>query len=345
MLAAPSICIFLSRLQKEVKTLIEQILAGIYRLEVPIPNSPLKATNAYLIKGDSRNLLVDTGTNTEKSLAFIRCALDELSVDLSKTDIITTHMHSDHAGLVPSLKTDTSILYATISDAESINNLLTADTPMERLYRAACRNGLSQDEAAMAMQRHPANTAGSKEPLNFTFVVEGTVLTVGDYRFTCIETPGHTKGHVCLYEPAQKFLLSGDHILGDISPNITHYWGDGNPLADFMASLKKIAALSVELVLPGHRRIFTDCRGRINELLEHHRRRIDEAYDILADGPKNGYQVAARMTWDMVFTSWDDVGAPQKYFATGEALSHLRYLECKGLIQSAVKGDNTVYWR
>lgn len=313
-------------------------------MEVPIPNSPLKATNAYLIKGDARNLLVDTGTNTEKSLAVIRSGLTGLSVDLSKTDIITTHMHADHAGLLPSLKTDTSILYATASDAERINSFLTVDSPFERLINAARRNGLSHEEAVAAMKRHPANAPRSKEALKFTFVAEETVLTVGDYHFTCIETPGHTKGHVCLYEPTRKILFSGDHILGDISPNITH-WGEGNPLDDFMTSLQKIANLPVDLVLPGHRRIFTDCGARISELLEHHRRRAEEAFVILADGPMTGYQVAARMTWDMVYESWDDVAAAQKFFATGEALSHLRYLECQGLVQSTVQGDTTVYWR
>lgn len=327
-----------------VKTLIEQILPNIFRLEVPIPNSPLKATNAYLIRGDVRNLLVDTGINTEKSLAFIRSGLDELAIDLSRTDFFITHLHADHCGLIHSLKTDTSILYATASDAASMNDFLTANDPFEEMYNTACCNGFSHEEAMIAINRHPAKTTDSKEPLDFTIIADGAILTVGEYRFTCIETPGHTKGHVCLYEPSKKILLSGDHILGDISPNIT-YWNEGDPLDDFLTSLKKIAVLPVNIVLPGHRRIFTDCRGRICELLEHHRQRADEAFNILGDGPKTGYQVAARMTWDMVYNSWEDVAASQKFFATGEALSHLRYLECKGLIRSAKKGGNVIYWR
>jgi len=326
-----------------VKILIEQIVPGIFRLEVPIPNSPLKATNAYFIRGD-RNLIVDVGINTEKSLAFLRAALDELAVDLSKTDFFITHLHIDHWGLIPELKTDTSVLYATLPDAVSVNGFLTADDPFEKMYNAACHNGFSHEEAVMAIGRHPAKSAKSKEPLDFTIIAEGAILTVGNYHFTCIETPGHTKGHVCLYEPNKKILLSGDHILGDISPNIT-YWREGNPLDDFLVSLKKIAVLPVDIVLPGHRRVFKDCEGRICELLEHHRQRADEAFAILGDGPKNGYQVAARMSWDMVYKSWADVAASQKFFATGEALSHLRYLECKGLIHSATKDDNIIYWR
>ena len=117
--------------------------------------------------------------------------------------------------------------------------------------------------------------------MRFEFATEGMILSVGGYNLQCIETPGHTAGHVCLYEPERKILFSGDHILGDITPNITWYREIGNPLGSFLKSLKKIAAMSVTMVLPGHRRLFSDCRKRIFELEEHHRRRLAEAYAIL----------------------------------------------------------------
>jgi len=323
----------------------EQVLPGLYRLEIPIPNNPLKATNAYLMKGEVRNLLVDTGQNTATSMEVMRDSLSELSVDLGKTDIILTHMHADHSGLVPSLASATSRLFATAADGETVNSIFMDNSFGEWLYKAARHNGLPHTDALIASKRHPANAAVIKEPLNFTYLTEGTIITVGGYDFTCIETPGHTKGHICLYEPDKKFLIAGDHLLGDITPNITNFRGDGNPLADFMMSLKKIAALSVDLVLPGHRGIFKDSRGRVDQLLQHHHRRIEEVFAILAEGSMSGYQLAARMTWDMVYKSWDDVAAAQKFFATGEALSPLRYLECQGKIQRGMTGDTIVYWR
>ena len=324
--------------------LVEEILQGIFRMEIPIPKSPLKATNSYLIKGDSRNLLIDTGQNCAESLEAMRSALAELSIDMAKTDIFLTHLHADHSGLIPSLKTESALLYASAPDAEIINILLTAKSPMDYLFRAACRNGFSQEEALAAIRRHPANDRGSRDPLSFSFVAEGSTLFAGKYKLQCIATPGHTKGHICLYESNHKIIFAGDHVLGDISPNIT-CWDDGNPLEDFLASLKKIAKLPVDLVLPGHRRVFTDCRGRIKELEEHHRLRAAEAFDILAGGPLTGYQVAALMTWDMVYRSWDEVAPAQKFFATGEALSHLRYLENLGRIRHSVVGDQCTYYR
>jgi hypothetical protein len=66
----------------------------------------------------------------------------------------------------------------------------------------------------------------------------------------------------------------------------------------------------------------------------HHQNRADEILMILKESQKNAYQVAAEMTWDIEYDSWDQFPLQQKWFATGEAMAHLRYLEEKGLIQS-----------
>ena len=323
----------------------EQVLPGIFRIEVPIPHSPLKATNAYLIRGDGRNLLVDTGQNRPESLNALNEGLRKLSVDLGATDIFLTHMHADHSGLLPFFKTPTTQIYASAEDAGRVNYMLTAVDPMKNLYHAAIRNGFSSEDAGLAIRRHPGNAAGNQTPLEFSFIEDGDEIQVANYHFVCVVTPGHTQGHVCLYEPEKRFLISGDHILGDISPNITHYIGDGDPLADFLGSLKKVEALKVEKVLPGHRRIFTDCRGRIHELLEHHQRRAEEVLHILSDAPATGYQVAARMTWDMIYRDWDEVAPAQKYFATGEALSHIHFLEHQGLVRRQEEPEIVWYYR
>lgn len=325
--------------------MIEEVLSGIFRLEIPIPRSPLKATNAYVIKGKDRNLLVDTGQNCDEALQTLRAGLAELRVDMETTDIFLTHMHADHWGLTPHVRTDGSVLFASAKDADRINYQLTAADPLDFLFEAACRNGFTPAEARAAMSRHPGNDPGVKDPLPFRFAGEGFCLDIGDYHLQCIETPGHTEGHLCLYEPQRQILFSGDHVLGDISPNITCYQETGNSLGSFLASLQKVAALPVALVLPGHRRTFADCRGRIAELAEHHRHRLAETYQSLATEALTGYQVAARLTWDLVYDSWQDVAPAQKFFATGEALAHLRYLESAGYVEHCREDSLYAYRR
>lgn len=155
----------------------------------------------------------------------------------------------------------------------------------------------------------------------------------------CIETPGHTRGHICLYEPEKRVLVAGDHILNEITPNITLWSYDRNPLKEYLSSLNKVSKYDVELVLPGHRSLLGDPEKRIRELKKHHEMRAEEVVGILMDGPQNAFQVAAKMSWDIDCDSWDLFPMTQKWFATGEAIAHLKYFEGQGLIQREMDED------
>jgi glyoxylase-like metal-dependent hydrolase (beta-lactamase superfamily II) len=134
-------------------------------------------------------------------------------------------------------------------------------------------------------------------------------------------------GHTCLYEPNKKILVAGDHILIDITPNIQCWSDKDNHLKHYLASLDKVHKLQVDLVLPGHRRLIDNHRARIEELKKHHAGRLDEVLAILNNGPMSAYAIASQMTWDIDCERWDQFPVAQKWFATGEALAHLRYLE------------------
>jgi len=150
-------------------------------------------------------------------------------------------------------------------------------------------------------------------------------------------------GHICFYEPAKEILITGDHILMDITPNVT-CWSDGeNRLARYFESLRKIDELDVRVVLPGHRRVFFDHHARIGELERHHRQRLGEVASILSEGSKTAAQVAAGMDWDIDCSSWEAFPPPQKWFATGEALAHIRYLEEDGMVCRTEKQGVFVY--
>jgi glyoxylase-like metal-dependent hydrolase (beta-lactamase superfamily II) len=124
----------------------------------------------------------------------------------------------------------------------------------------------------------------------------------------------------------------------DITPNIVCWSEAEDPLALFLASLDKVDKLKIDLVLPGHRRLIDRPGERIKALKKHHTRRLAEVLSILTGGSMNAFEIASNMTWDFVSESWDRFPATQKWFATGEAISHLRYLERTGrLIQKTVK--------
>jgi glyoxylase-like metal-dependent hydrolase (beta-lactamase superfamily II) len=174
-------------------------------------------------------------------------------------------------------------------------------------------------------------------------MVEGDEIEVGDYLFRCVETPGHSPGHMCLYEASKKVLVCGDHILFDITPNITHWEQLDNSLKHYLTNLEKVYKLDVNLVLPGHRRLLSDHRKRINELQEHHRSRLDEALLALESGEKMAWDVAPYITWDIEFNSWQDFPSVQKFFAIGETIAHLDYLAADGKIRKETKNHKVMY--
>lgn len=318
-----------------------EILPNLFRVEVPLPNNPLKATNSYIIKDDVRNLIIDTGMNRKECMDALSAALTELQIDLHRTDFFITHLHADHSGLVGELVTGESSVYFNQPDAAVIQN----KHLWQELYFVAIKHGFTEDELRNALDSHPGNRYSPKGPVELTIVCDGDLITAGDFHLQCVETPGHTRGHMCLYEPNRKLFISGDHILGDITPNISSWDDMGNPLHDYIQSLDRVYGMEIDLVLPGHRSMVTDCKKRIDELKDHHEQRLDEVLDILKDsGSVTAFQVASRMHWDIIADNWDAFPIMQKWFATGEAIAHLKYLEEKGLVERSKAEENIFYF-
>ena len=316
----------------------EEILPDLYKIEIPLPRSPLKALNSYLIKGEGRFLIIDTGMNREECLHAMHSNLEALGVDLKKTDFFITHLHADHLGLTSSLATETSRVYFSQKEADYTNDEITKTGELWKKRDAEfLSNGFPEDELQRAAEKHPGRRYSSKQHIDFYTLKEGDPLEIGDYSFRGIDTPGHTPGHMCLYEANKKILVAGDHILFDITPNITTWVEMDNALKTYLASLEKVYALDVNLVLPGHRRIMNNHRKRIRELQEHHQARLNEALSALEDGEKTAYQVAPLISWDISYKSWESFPAQQKWFAFGETLAHLHYLEAEGLIKGTTK--------
>ncbi len=93
-------------------------------------------------------------------------------------------------------------------------------------------------------------------------------------------TPGHTNDHLCLYDPTEGVLLSGDHVLPTITPHISGMI-EGDPLARYVESLERIASFTgVRTVLPAHGEPFSDLAGRVAEIKRHHDARLARLAEI-----------------------------------------------------------------
>jgi len=325
------------------KPLIEEILPRLYRVQIPLPNSPLKATNSYFFKGTDRSLIIDTGLNEKVCLDAMNAAVKRLGIDLAATDFFITHAHIDHVGLVTALASKSMKVYFNKPESEQSGASIIrwAKTSSVYAYRHGYHN--NRIRQMVANVNAPEKSTVYPEFSAYTILKENDTLTAGDYYFRVIETPGHSRGHMCLYEKRQKIFVSGDHILGDITPNISSRYNDTeNPLGEYLASLDKVYPLEVKYTLPGHRRLITDFKARITELKNHHKERADEVMEILKQGDRNAYQVASMMTWDLNYDTWEEIPFYPKWFAFSEALSHLQYLESLGKVKQVISADGQV---
>jgi len=230
-------------------------------------------------------------------------------------------------------------------DSVILNEMLTDENYWQVRREQYQVEGFPVDLIEHALFNNPAKHYGPTKSAAYVPLRDGEILTVGDVRLLCIHTPGHTPGHICLYNQADKFMITGDHVLFDISPNIMSWPTLRNSLKSYMESLDKIRAYDVVTPLPGHRECSLSMGERIDQLLAHHETRLDEVCQIVAENPGiSGYAVTGLMQWSIRAKDWESFPLTQKWFATGEALAHLYYLEEAGKIKRELQDGKAAYF-
>ena len=320
--------------------MIEPICPNIYSIPIPLPRNPLKGLNSYVITSPDRNLIIDTGFNQPECSEALMQGIAELGVDLAKTDVLLTHRHSDHTGLAGLLEEKGAQIYAGDKEIVAIREISGSEAWvwMEQLI---VLYGL--DKYGITTNDHPGYKYRPPMFARCTPLTEGSRLRYGDYTFTVFDIPGHTPGHIGLYESNHRIFFGGDHVLASITPNITFWDFEQDSLAQYLASLRKVSELEIDLLCTAHRENVKNHKQRIHELENHHKKRLAEVVSILQGGSKSACDVAAKMTWEIRAKSWEEFPKAQKLFATGEAAAHLEYLYNTGRIgRETVSG--TMYY-
>lgn len=310
---------------------IKEVAEDIFQIQIPLPGSPLKILNSYLIKGDGRNLLVDTGFNHDLCEETMLGALDELKVSLADTEIFLTHFHSDHVGLVDRLKDRCRCVYASEYDGHIVN-INRCDYYWEEVMEMQDRMGVPEGKE-LHYTEHPGYVGGTLSDTDITVVEDGDIIPVGRYRLRVTDMKGHTPGMLGLYDEKHKILFSADHLLAKITPNINAWDYDNDYLKFFLDNLEKISGLDIELVLPGHRALITDHRARVEELKKHHERRLNAIKNAIANGDRTIYEIALAIPWDFAGGYFGDFPNAQKWFAANEVFAHLQYLTFKNEVK------------
>ena len=246
---------------------------------------------------------------------------------------------------VSALKTECrkdSHIYISGTDLAILKDGFTPERPL-RLAEQFRAGGFPEDEMKKTQALNPAvRYKLDQVDDRFVPIEAGWKYTVGDYTLEMISVPGHTPGNAMFWAKKQGIMFTGDHILFDISPNITSWLESEDSLGDYLDSLRLARKYPVRLALPGHRKT-GDYAARIEALLAHHERRLAETEALLAEHPgMTAYETAGKMRWKIRAASWEEFPPSQKWFAVGECMAHLDYLRLRGRIRREMDGE---VWR
>lgn len=312
----------------------------VHCIRVPLPNNTLRSVNSYVVRDGGDTLVIDTGFDAPESYEALVGGFAELGFAAKDARLFVTHAHPDHYSLAAKLGCRTVYMH---EDAFREVGFVIDGTCDRIQFDTALEMGFSAEAARTINEVSPLRHQSGKEPFEPALIDEGDVLRVGGYSFRAILTPGHAQGHLCLYEPDCGLLFTGDHILFDISPNISHWSWSGDTLADYLASLQKVRDVPVRCALPAHRNPGDAIAPRVDELLAHHEARSKECLDAIAlHGSQNACEIARHLSWARG-TRFDDMDPTQQLFAAGEVRAHAEHMVRKGLMRRERDGSAIRY--
>jgi glyoxylase-like metal-dependent hydrolase (beta-lactamase superfamily II) len=326
-----------------------RVLNGVHQIKSPAPGTGSLSTNVYVIEGGDGHIVVDSGWDSQESLWALQEGLKATLLKLRDIKkVVVTHIHPDHYGLsgkirqicgaqVAMHRVDAGFISPRYKDfAELVEKI-------EQLFR---QNGVPQDElpelkeASLWMNKYV--TPDSPDVM----LEDGDTISNDSFKFEVLWTPGHSPGHICLYEKEKKFILTGDHVLFETTPHVgfNPLSGD-NPLGDYVSSLEKLENLKTHFVLPGHGPVFNALGLRIAKILEHHEARKNAIMKSLRNGLQTAYAIAQEIPWmtDQGGTSFRNLAVWDRRMAVSETIAHLKLLTEEGRVANVDMDGASLY--
>jgi len=317
-----------------------EVVPGCIRwLRMPLPMA-LDHINLYLVRDGAGWRMIDTGFDTARTRALWEQILPGLDAPI--TGIVCTHHHGDHCGLAGWLTEKLRVpLY--MSRSEYFAMRLVHDTSLDswedRTYFR--RAGLSEPQVAELAQALRRFDVESPPARAYRRLRDGETLVIGEYQWQLRGGEGHSPEHIALYCGELGVLLSGDQLLGRISPNVgvLPFEPEANPLKDWLISLERIGELPEEtLVLPSHELPFHGLRTRADELQQHHLGVLDRVLALCAAQPDTVHGLSRRLFPQRP-------GALDTILAVGETMAHLAYLLKQRRVQRQLTAQDAYEYR
>lgn len=310
---------------------------GIFRIPVPVPFPQAGGpVNVYLLEEKDGGLLMwDSGLGSPEATAALEEGFRRIGRRFDEVRrIVISHGHVDHFGaarFVMERRGGEVPVYAHPADVPKI-----ADTgwrwrdrlPQYGAYLA--RLGVPA-EVLLAIGKQGERSSGlARRVREVRPLGEGERIETRHLSLRVLHMPGHTPGLLCLHDEARRLFFSDDHLLEKISPNpLIELGPDGEegffrPLLAYVESVRRMRALDLDLVLPGHGPPFSGHREVIDRLLAFYERRQARIRELLAGGPQSA--------WEITCGLFPAARPADAFLTVSETIANLEVLEERGLV-------------
>lgn len=317
---------------------MEEIFTNFFMITLPMPFR-LMHVNVFILIHDDKVTLFDTGLNTPENFLIFEKSLRHVNKKVRDIEsIFITHLHIDHCGMAGWIKDISGAeIYASEFGRPFISRANEPD--FIDTLKVFCLNNGFPEETTENIAIFFLNLKEAPGPFQIDqYYQYNRSYVIGGREFEAIPTPGHTRDHVSFFFPKEHVLISGDHVLPEISPNIGPDLSapDFHPLQSFLESLSSVGRLPVKKVCPAHGSPFSNLTGRIDELKDHHQVRKDLTYESVKMGTKNAFQVSQDI-FGSALPEFD------RFLALNETYVHLSQLVIEGAIVEVMDKNRIFY--
>jgi glyoxylase-like metal-dependent hydrolase (beta-lactamase superfamily II) len=311
-----------------------EVAPDVFRIPLPLPNDGLRAVNVYAVRASDGFVLIDAGWDIPESRALLAESLGTLGASLADIRrFLVTHVHRDHYSQAVAVRRDFgSTVGLGIDEKPALDALQAPErTPLMAPVRHLHVLGASDlaDLIAGFVSNHRPDLDQYASPDDW--LQPGDIALPGGRVLEAVPTPGHTAGHLVFHDLAAGVLFAGDHVLPTITPSIGFEPVlSPEPLGAFLRSLALVRSRPDALLLPAHGPVAPSAHARVDELIDHHGRRLDEIERATKTGASTAFEVAGVLRWtrrEHKLADLDPFNAMLAIFETG---AHLDLLVTQG---------------
>ena len=226
-----------------------EIAKGIHRIQCNF--DPNRMVYIHLLVGDDKVMLVDTGCahNPEQD---IMPYMQEIGVTLDQLDyILISHSDLDHQGGNRPMKE---------AAPQAIMMCHRLDKPWINDTDALIAGRYAQFDADHGFVTSEEEKAGIRDitqsyPVEMTLQGGEQIWLSSDWYVEVVHTPGHTWGHLAVYDPRGKALISGEAAIWNAILDV-----DWNPVMPptycyvdtYLATIDRLMVMDIESLSPAH---------------------------------------------------------------------------------------------